>query len=130
MAHESIIRYLVSTYDLPPKLEDRLTGIAIRRVAELGFNGFDTIYRYVDRLVEKFDAPFGKRQPQSLTDQLNPDSDLALLDLIGISDPNLAHLSGEHVEVEKPEMISMKEVIDILGGVIRCIRYGFILTSM
>lgn len=66
MADEQTVRYILSTYELPTKLEDRLTGIAVRRLNELFLNRFDDQYRYIADLVDKFTRKNSEQSTESL----------------------------------------------------------------
>lgn len=54
MATEETVRWILSTYDLPERLETRLTWIAVARLEELFLARFDDRYRYIDSLVDCF----------------------------------------------------------------------------
>jgi hypothetical protein len=54
MAPEETVRWILSTYDLPERLEKRLTWIAVARLEELFLTCFDDQYRYIDSLVDRF----------------------------------------------------------------------------
>ena len=67
MVNEDLVREIVSTYDLRPKLREKLTRSAIREITELGLNGADSVYRYIDDLVNKLQVRREEKLERSLT---------------------------------------------------------------
>ncbi len=84
MAHEELVRDIMGTYNLPEKLEDRITKIAIREIKEFSINGFDSVYRHIAQLVER--SQLFSRREVSLNQPLSFDSNLTVQDLIGVED--------------------------------------------
>ena len=62
MATAEMVRDIVSTYELPPKLEQRVTSIASLRTTELGLGDFNRVYMWVGHLVESYTAPYAENR--------------------------------------------------------------------
>ena len=66
MVDEEPIRDIVATYELPQKLEDRLTFIATEQLHARYINCFDQQYEYIAFLVERFTRSSLDRRTRSL----------------------------------------------------------------
>lgn len=114
MSQSDLVRMIIRTYELPPKLEGRIMMIAERRVEELRLSNFEEItfeeiYDYVARLVERFRAPFHERSFASLDAPLVAGSDLTLLDIV--AQPRIAGTTYEEYSA-----LTLKETIGLLEG--------------
>ena len=94
MVSETLVKEIVGTYSLPQKLEDKIIRIATRRIDELCISGFDSTYRYIDQLIEKFRVPFWNRLPVSLDRKISFDSRGTFHDILGTEDLTLSKLAG------------------------------------
>jgi len=112
MINQEVVEEIVKTYDLPTRLEDKISRIATRRINELAISGFDSCYRYIDDLINKFKRPYQERVHISLDSQIKHDSNDTYHDIIGFEDINLRQLF--EYEDEPQNRIFASELIDIL----------------
>ncbi len=110
---KKFIRGIVETYDLPPKLEARITNIAITGIEEHNFSNIADQYDYIAWLVDKFTnlASLGARLPISLDAEIKPNSHLRLYDLITSPYDN----DKKGLEEENGvDILSLEELLNLL----------------
>ena len=111
MSKKNIIEFIVDTYDLSPKLEEKIVRISRSRINELGVNGFDGIYRYIGNLIDKFQVPYGEKIALRLDKPVSYDSNNNFHEIIGVEDLELE-------EKESDQGFSLDEVLSVLDGYI------------
>lgn len=116
MANDVSVREIVETYELPPRLADKIALIAKIRLAELGLTRFDDVYRYIDYLVRRHTTESPYDRTVSLDSPISPHSDsgYTLHDVIGTED---RAQTEEHVGYkyrEDQERLHAHEVLEIL----------------
>ncbi|MBU2616166.1 MAG: hypothetical protein KKC19_03620 [Nanoarchaeota archaeon] len=109
MSKKDIIEFIVGTYDLSPKLEEKIVRISRNRISELGISRFDAIYGYVGNLIEKFQIPYGERVALRLDELITSDSKNNFHEIIGVEDSELE-------EKESDYGFSLDEVLSVLDG--------------
>ena len=114
MADDKLIRSIVETHNLDPTIHEKIIKLAIGVVDQGFLNDFDSVYAYIDSLVEKVNIPYPERFALSLDRLITPDSTKTFHDLFGAEDESLATL------FEKPdnseEGLPIEEAISILGS--------------
>ena len=111
MNTEKVVDYIVETYNLSSKLKEKITYVANKIVSDQHIEGFDNIYNYIGRLVEKFRIPYRERIALSLDRKITSDSKSSFYGLFGRDDSDLTRLLEE-----PPEKISVNEAIGFLEG--------------
>ena len=107
MLNENAVKWIVATYNLPPRLESRVTRIAIERMywrlEHVYPETFDSLYRDIADLIEKW-TNYGARIPVRLDAPIPWGS---YHDSIGTEDKSFSEL-----EEERPQ--SLLEIVGIL----------------
>ncbi len=104
---------IVKTYNLTPKLADKVTRIATANIEKYGITDFDDQYRYLTELVERFTQPYRERRFRRMDSPVG-DYKRPLHEIIGAEDPHLTGLFDEQ-EPER-QSLSGQEVIECLSG--------------
>lgn len=112
MADEKVVKYIVRTYDLVPKVEDRIIKKAMRRIDELFITSFDDQYEYIARLIDYLGIPYGARIV-SLDSIVKSGSESTFYDILGREDMTLKDLLEPE---ELQERLSAHDIISILKG--------------
>lgn len=110
--NEDLIEYIVSTYNLPHKLEDKIIRITTEQIHKFYIHNFNDAYEYISNLVEKFKIPFRERTGIRGDKPINPDSGETFFDLIGAEDSILTNLFEESKGFSRTK--SLDEIIYIL----------------
>ncbi len=113
MTNDGLVRGIVETYDLSPKLEERIVWIASERIDELSIHGFDEVYRYISGLIEKFQMHYAERLALRLDKPIETRFG-EIYPSIGVEDRDLSSLFEGQEPKEIPERISINEAISIL----------------
>lgn len=95
---------LIETYELPPKLEERILAIALRKVEEESIDNFAQAYREISNLVDIFKTPRAERHAVRLDHAQSNDDERTYHETIGEIDRTLESISEEPVS----------EIIDIV----------------
>lgn len=116
MTTDELVRQIVWTYELPPKLEERITRIATQRMHERRHNLYpntpEALYNDIAHLVEAFGAPYGARLPLSLDLPVAFGSDTTFHEFIGEEDRRLS----KFFEDERQSGMPLQEIVEILKG--------------
>ncbi len=107
---------ILETYSIHPRLKDKITRIAIKKINELHLFTFDEQYQYIDWLITKFKNRLANKHLHqlSLDTQLSRDSETTFHDVVGIEDPDLEKLLGP----EPKGLLPVYEIPRILRGYI------------
>ncbi len=89
------IESIVKTYDLSPRLEERITRIASRRIEELGITSYDDGYTYIANLIDKFQSYHRTRLLISLDSPVSIDGRLTLNEILRVEDSSLDYIPNE-----------------------------------
>ncbi|MBS3163693.1 hypothetical protein J4427_03330, partial [Candidatus Woesearchaeota archaeon] len=111
MVNENLIRFIVETYELPKPLEEKIFRIAYTTIKDLGLSGFDSQYRHIANLIEKFKAPYQERFFLRL-DSSEDFTEKQSHEIIGFEDNNLERVIA--LEEENKGLISFREALGIL----------------
>lgn len=112
------IEYIVSTYQLPERIKQRVLGIAGRDIERLGLTGFDSQYRYVAELVERFQTDYSERHFLRLNPSLSNDDDTPLSEFLVMPNDNEENIFDEALSDAR------KTVYVRPSGVLYAIPYG------
>lgn len=112
MVDRNLVKSIVGTYDLSPRLKDKITGIASRRIDELYIKDFSGMYRYIAELIEKFKIPFGERVMLRLDKPLFFNSETTLHNFLGFDDSAIRSM----LEGGEKEELAFEDAIDLLRG--------------
>src|SRR3989338_9994753 len=79
------IRQIIETYELPPKLEERILHIALRQFDEEGFAGFTEAYNRISHLIDVFELHGTEKRKEKSFSRLDqiPEGEKSLHELIG-----------------------------------------------
>lgn len=132
MVDEGVVRSIVETYELPEKLEEKITWIAMTRLNEMFMNLFDDQYRYIAGLIDKFRAPYNERYWTNLDSTSSASNPRTLHETHGYEDRNLKGLTEDDHEtknlriskalaileqaLEKPQYDFVVELLDAVNG--------------
>jgi len=117
MDDEDLIRFITGTYDLSPKLEDKIARIATSNIREFYIGGFDSIYGYIAHLVERFRIPYGERVALRLDSRISPDTETRFDHFFGSDDPDLSSLFEEQGDsLDKKPRVAVDVALSILRG--------------
>jgi len=117
VADEELIKSILETHNLDSKLQEKIIKQASKAIDKGFLNDFDSIYTYVDYLVEKFNMPYLEKFALSLDRLITSDSTKTFHDLFGEEDENLATLFEQPDNSE--EGLPIEEAISILGHKIK-----------
>jgi len=112
MADEKLVEDIMNTYDLPHKLKNKITRIAIEQIDKFYLYGFDNAYECISNLVEKFKIPFREKNVIRGDKLISSDSRETFYDLMGTEDSVLSSLFGESENLSRTK--SLDEIICIL----------------
>lgn len=117
MPNQKAIEFIVKSYSLSPRLEERIIQIALRRVNELSISGFNDIYSYITGLVEAFNMPFTEKLAMRL-DSAVRDSKKTFHELIGQDElaAGFADEDEEETEEDKLGEMPLDDIICRLEG--------------
>ncbi|MBD3303749.1 hypothetical protein GF343_01265 [Candidatus Woesearchaeota archaeon] len=110
MANEDIVEFIVGTYSLSPKMEEKVIRYAIRGIDEWTIDGFNNIYQYIARIIDGLRVPYAEKKI-SLDQLITRDSDNVLSTLFGVEDADLTQLFEGN---EFPERITVDEALSVL----------------
>jgi len=117
---EDMIKEIVATYELSPRLEEKIIGIARQGIKERNIEGFDRVYEYIADLIEKFQGDFYVYEKRCvwLDSPINSDSKATFHELLGTEDPafEMVRLNGEPLQDEYNIELSAEEALSILEG--------------
>ncbi len=100
MADVGTVQWILSTYELPERLEKRLTWIAADRFDELTLTRFDDQYRFIDNLVDKFTRRQWERREVSLDAPAYDDNQRSFQEYVSIARENDQFVVGDGVEAD------------------------------
>jgi len=109
------IRQIIETYELPPKLEERILHIALRQFDEEGFAGFTEAYNRISHLIDIFELHGTEKRKEKnflRLDQI-PEGEKSLHERIGGEDSSLVNvLEGDALVADKGTS-TLGQVVDI-----------------
>ncbi len=105
------IRTIIATYELPPKLEERILNIALRQHEEEGFAGFTEMYQRVSHLVDRFKEDWKEKSFVRLDDKSDENS--SLHERIGGEDSGLVLILDDETENDDRGVV-LRETLDLL----------------
>jgi len=104
------LKKIIATYELAPKLGEKILNIAQRQQEEIGFSNFLEAYNRVAYLIDLF---LEKRHDQNLVRlDCKSDRNHSLHEIIGKEDDSLSQLINEEMQVTKD--VTLKEAWDFL----------------
>lgn len=117
MIRMQVVREIAQTYSLPPKIENRVVAVSLRRTRELGIYTYDGIYGYVANIVEQEMLPALERKALRLDRKSGDKGTLSLHQSIGDDrliavDP--AEQSDDYARF--PGTVYLGEAIEVLNG--------------
>lgn len=137
MVNEDTVAYIVDTYELPAKMSERLTRIAVQRLKQHDIENFDYQYGYIAALVDKYTRR-RERRTRSLDAPLKSNDKRTLYCLIGRRDePQEEHTDDKtdwyeamrqslalvRPRLSRPQRVFLQQLADRSNGCLRVNPY-------
>lgn len=123
MATAETARFILQTYELPQKLEERLAWIASERLTELSIDSFSGQYTYIAELVDKFTRRSPERFHKSLDGEISYSDERTLHEVTADSYPDSG--TYDHSE-DTTTKTRIYEALDTLKEYVSRPQYRFL----
>ncbi len=108
---ENLVEWIVDTYDLQPRVRDKIVHIARENMPK----DFAGIYSDIARLVDSFQVPYQERFATSLDAEIQHEEKSRFSEIIGAEDPDLANIE-DRLDPVVDTGITLQEAVSLLDG--------------